>query len=311
MELPDVSADWGLSAVDLISFNQGWAVGKTSDGQNVTGVLLQYTVPLISASPAAINYHDVEVGAYSDQTVVVKNAGNGNLAIGAITSPASPFAVQADGCSGITLPPLQTCKVTYRFLPDSEGAFYDSSTIPSNGYAVTVTLTGTGNAGTVNYINLADPPDGQTYAICPDFGSSLFQWESSGVFSGIVLQYSLTSDFSKIPVRVKGNPGVNRVTLPTSTWKKVLLLPGSDGGVVYWTVIGAKKDKTTVAGDIFSFEVAGAEPVANPGISQTSKTTLPPPTLSWENQCNTKFKVWFGNSAGIQNGCRKKGCHLL
>ena len=66
---------------------------------------------------------------------------------------------------------------------------------------------------------------------------------------------------------MKGNPGVNQVTLPTSTWKKVLLLPGSDGGGVYWTVIGAKKDKSTVAGNIFSFEVAGAEPVANPAMS--------------------------------------------
>ena len=133
VELPDVSADWGLSAVDLFSFNQGWAVGKTSDGQNVTGVLLQYTVPLIVVSPVAVNYHDVEVGAYSDQTVVVKNAGNGDLAIDTITSPASPFAVQVDDCSGKTLSSLQTCKVTYRFLPDSEGAFYGSSTIPSNG----------------------------------------------------------------------------------------------------------------------------------------------------------------------------------
>jgi hypothetical protein len=85
-----------------------------------------------------------------------------------------------------------------------------------------------------------------------------------------------------------------------------LLLPGVDGGGVYWTVIGTKKDKTTVAGDIFSFGVAGAEPVANPEISQTSKTAQPPPTLSWENQCNTKFKAWFGNSADLQKPGAKK-----
>ncbi len=306
VELPDVSSDWGLSAVDLISFNQGWAVGQTSDGQNVTGSLLQYTVPLLSASPVAVNYHDVEVGAYSDQTVVVKNAGNGNLIIGTVTSPYSPFAIAVDGCSGKSLASLQTCGVTYRFLPDSDGTFSDSSTIPSNGNAVTVTLTGTGNSGTVNYIDLTNPPHGQTYAICPDLGSSLFQWESSGVFAGIELQFSLTSDFSKIPVRVKGNSGVNQVILRSDTWKKVLLLPGVDGGVVYWTVIGIKKDKTTVAGNVFSFEVAGAEPVANPEISQTSKTALPPPTLSWENQCNTKFKAWFGSRADFQNGGGRK-----
>jgi len=305
-DLPDVSTDWGLSAVDLISFNQGWAVGMTSDGQNVTGALLQYTVPLISALPAVIDYHVVEVGAYSDQTVIVKNAGNGDLLIGTITSPSSPFAIKTDGCSGITLPSLQTCKVTYRFLPDSEGSFSDSSTIPSSGDSVTVTLSGTGSSGTANYIYPASPPDGQTYIICPDLGSSLFQWESSGVFTGFEIQFSLTSDFSKIPVRIKGNPATDQVTLRSDTWKKVLLLPGVDGGVVYWTVIGAKKDKTTVAGDIFSFEVAGAEPVANPDISPTSKTALPPPTLSWENQCNTKFKAWFGNSADLQKGVGRR-----
>jgi hypothetical protein len=306
VELPDVSTDWGLSAVDLISSNQGWAVGQTSDGQNVTGVLLQYTVPQISVSPPTLNYHDVEIGSSLNQTVIVRNTGNGNLIIGTVTSPSSPFAIAADGCSGKSLASLQTCGVTYTFLPDSDGSFSDSSTIPYNEDAVTVTLTGTGATGTVNYINLVAPPDGQTYAICPDLGSSLFQWESSGVFASINLLFSSTADFSKIPVRLKGTPGVNQITIRSDTWKKVLLLPGVDGGVVYWTVIATKKDKTTVAGDIFSFHVAGAEPVANPEISQTSKTTLPPPTLSWENQCNTKFKAWFGNGADFQKGGVKK-----
>ncbi len=306
VELPDVGTDWGLSAVDLISSNQGWAVGKTSDGQNTTGVLLQYTVPLISVSPPALNYHDVEIGSSLSQTVIVRNSGNGNLIIGAVTPPSSPFAIAADGCSGKSLASLQTCGVTYRFLPDSEGTFSDSSTIPYNGNTMTVFLTGTGATGTVNYIHLLDPPNGQTFTVCPDLGSSLFQWESSGVFTSIYLLFSLTADFSNIPLRVRGNPGVDQVTLRSDTWKKVLLLPGPDGGVVYWTVIGTKKDKTTVAGNVFSFEVAGAEPVANPEISQTSKTTLPPPTLSWENQCNTKFKAWFGSRADFQNGGGRK-----
>jgi len=71
-------------------------------------------------------------------------------------------------------------------------------------------------------------------------------------------------------------------------------------------VIGTKREKTTVAGDLFSFDVAGAEPVANPEMSHTSKATLPPPALSWENQCNTKFKAWFGNTADVQTGRGKR-----
>jgi hypothetical protein len=306
VDLPDVSTDWGLSAVDLISSNQGWAVGKTSDGQDTAGVLLQFTVPLISISPPTLNYHDVEIGSSLNQTVIVRNTGNGNLIIGSVSSPSSPFAIAADGCSGKSLASLQTCGVTYRFLPDTEGTFSDSSTIPSNEDTMTVTLTGTGATGTVNYIHLLDPPNGQTFPVCPDLGSSLFQWESGGVFTSINLLFSLTADFSNIPIKVRGTPGVNQVTLRSDTWKKVLLLPGIDGGTVYWTVIATKKDKTRVEGDVFSFDVAGAEPVANPEISQTSKTTLPPPALSWENQCNTKFKAWFGNSADIQTGVGKK-----
>ena len=96
-----------------------------------------------------------------------------------------PLSIQTDGCSGKSLVPRQTCKVTYRFMPDSEGSISDSSTISTNGNTVTLTISGTGTAG--------------------------------------------------------------------------------------------------------------AEPVANPVISHTSKTTQPPPTLSWENSGNTKFKVWFGN----------------
>ena len=290
----------------MISFNQGWAVGQTSDGQNVKGVLLQYTIPQISVSPTTLNYHDVEIGASSDQTVVVRNSGNGNLIIGTVTSPSSPFAIAADGCSGKNLASLQTCGVTYRFLPDSEGTFSDSSTIPSNGNTMTVTLTGTGATGTVNYIDLLDPPDGQTFTVCPDLGSSLFQWESSGVFTSINLLFSLTADFSNIPLKVRGNPNLNQVILRSDTWKKVLLLPGADGGGIYWTVIGTKKNKTTVKSDVFFFDVGGAEPVANPEMSHTSKTTLPPPALSWENQCNTKFKAWFGNGADFQKGGVKK-----
>jgi hypothetical protein len=195
-DLPDVSSDWGLSAVDMISSSQGWAVGQTSDGQNVTGVLLQFASPQVSVSPTNIDYQSVEIGASSDKSVVVRNTGNGSLVIDAISSPSSPFSIKTDGCSGKSLVSRQTCRVTYRFVPDSEGSISDSSTISTNQNTVTLTLSGTGTAG--------------------------------------------------------------------------------------------------------------AEPVGNPVISETSKTALPPPTLSWENRGNTKFKVWFGNGANFKDQKVKK-----
>jgi hypothetical protein len=35
------------------------------------------------------------------------------------------------------------------------------------------------------------------------------------------------------------------------------------------------------------------ETVLNPSLSPVSKATLP--TLTWQNNCNVKFKVWFGH----------------
>ena len=111
-------------------------------------------------SPINIEYHGTAVGASSDKTVVVKNSGNGNLILGTITSPSPPFSIKTDDCSGESLPPLKACKVTYEFLPDSEGTFADSSNIPSNGLSgtpVKVTLKGSGIAGTSNSIQLLNP----------------------------------------------------------------------------------------------------------------------------------------------------------
>ena len=70
-------------------------------------------------------------------------------------------------------------------------------------------------------------------------------------------------------------------------------MPGVEGGPVYWKVIGTKADKTTETSDVRMIWIGGAQPVGSPEISPTQKSSLP--TLSWENKCNKKFKVWFGS----------------
>jgi hypothetical protein len=298
VEPPDVGADWSLSAVHFSSFNIGWAVGQSSDGTNTEGVLLRYAVAQISVSPANINFHDVEIGAVLDQIVTVKNNGNGALILGTITPPSPPFSIKTDDCSGKSIPPLTTCKVIYEFGPESGGIFAGSSNIPSNTFSetpITVTLAGSGIPETSNSIDLLSPPDGETFAACPDLNPPVFQWNPSGSFKSIELQFSPNGDFSGIPLKVRSNPSASQITIPSSVWRKVLLLPGDSGGKVYWRTVGQKQNNSKVESNIFSFEVQGAEAVSDPQISHTSKTTLPPPDLSWDNNCNIKFKVWFGN----------------
>ena len=311
---PDVSedwGDWGLSGIHLISPTGGWAVGvgQASDGSNLTGFLLRYTVPQISVSPMSINFNNVEIGAFLEKTVTVKNTGNGNLVIGTITAP-PPFSISTNSCSGKSLAWSQTCKVTYRFLPVSAGTFSGNSNIPSNGsssgfYQKTVTLTGTGKGETLNYINLLSPADRETFTACDYSNPPTFQWESGGTFTSIEVQFSSYKDFSKVPLKIKGNLNVNQLIIKPNIWKRVLLLRGDNGGRLFWRVVAKKKDKTMVQSDVFFFLVQPPNPGA-PEISHTSRTTSPPPTLSWGNDCNIMFTVWFGNDPDFRKSKMNK-----
>ncbi|MEM4720705.1 MAG: choice-of-anchor D domain-containing protein [Candidatus Methanomethylicaceae archaeon] len=384
--------------------------------------------PDITVNPSAVQFGNVNVGNSSDQTVTVQNDGTGNLTIGTISSPSTPFSKVADNCSGHTLSPLQSCTVTYRFTPTSGGSFSGNSNIPSNDpdeNPKTVTLSGTGvalpggvlsvtpsegfnssgnqggpfspsskdyvleNTGgasinwtatktkpwidlsktggslapgasttvtvsinsnanalspgthsdtitftnttnhvgdttrivtlTVNlppqiYINLSSPEDGAEFSCCSYYapiGPPTFRWETNATattFKTIVVQF-YTADPTVKPVTIKGKVGINEVTPSTSLWKKILLLPGTGGGTVYWKVVGTPKEKgyPIVESNIFSFTIESANPVGNPALSHTSRTTLPPPTLSWLNLCNIKFKVWFYNDPEYYDNPQKAG----
>ena len=279
------------------------------DGTNVRGVLLEYSVPAITVSPAKVNYKDVAIGALKDQTVTVGNNGNGHLIIGTITSPSAPFSLKTDNCSGKTIASQSSCKLVYRFDPTSGGTFTSSSNIPSNDPSraiVTVTLSGNGIVGPPLYINLLSPSNGEQFDGCAYYNPPTFQWNPSETFKSSVVQFSLQDDFSTIPVKANGKKGTSELLIPASSWKKVLLLPGASGGTVYWMVVGTRTDGSLVESDVFSLAVEGPQMVLNPTIAATSKTTPPFPTLTWGNNCNIKFKAWFGNDPDFTKRGMKK-----
>ena len=306
---PKVSSDWELQGVYFISSISGWAVGRGSDGSNVKGVLLKYSIPVISVSPTSIKYKEVTIGAVKDQTVTVRNNGNGSLIIDTITTPSLPFIKKTDGCSDKTIAPQNSCKLTYRFAPTSEGTFTSNSNIPSNDPSkglVTVTLNGSGIPGPTLYVHLLSPPNSEHFDACAYYNPPTFQWDPSETFKSSVVQYSLQDDFSTIPVTVNGKKGTSELLTPASSWKKVLLLPGASGGTVYWMVVGTRTDGSLVESDVFSLVVEGPQMVLNPTIAPTSKTTPPFPTLTWGNNCNINFKAWFGNDPDFTKRGMKK-----
>jgi hypothetical protein len=95
-------------------------------------------------------------------------------------------------------------------------------------------------------------------------------------------------------VKVKSN--LNSTTPKATAWKQVMQLPAGLGGAVYWTVFGVYTGgKTGIFSEVRSFTVEPANSVKNASINPISVTSLP--TLTWENNCNVSFKVWFGKDA--------------
>jgi hypothetical protein len=90
------------------------------------------------------------------------------------------------------------------------------------------------------------------------------------------------------PVKVKTT--TLEATITSSTWKRVLSIPG---GTVYWRVVGTRANRTKFISESRSIIIEPPQAVGNLNISFTSKGSLP--ELSWDNNCNTKFKVWFGS----------------
>jgi hypothetical protein len=105
--------------------------------------------------------------------------------------------------------------------------------------------------------------------------------------------------------QVKTKAATTTTIIKSNIWKKVLLIPVGTGGTVFWNVVGTRADRTTFASEFRFFIIDPPQPVGNPNISSTTKNIIP--TLTWESNCNTKFKVWFGNDQDFTKpGIKKK-----
>jgi hypothetical protein len=144
---------------------------------------------------------------------------------------------------------------------------------------------------------LTAPWNGQGFTGCSYYDLPTFSWSTEESFKSFEIQFSLNQSFSSIPLKVKASGTVTEIQMKSSTWKKIISMPGVEGGPVYWRVIGIRADKTTLTSDVRMIWIGGGQPVGSPEISPMQKSSLP--SLSWENKCNKKFKVWFGNDSSF------------
>jgi len=153
-------------------------------------------------------------------------------------------------------------------------------------------------------IILIAPDQGATYTACSYYTLPLFKWDTTEVFKSLEIHFSSQNNFATL-LKVRGKPELKELSMTSFVWKKVLLLPGPSGGTVYWRVVGTKADRTVVMSNVRSFNIEEPKEVGSPKIAPTSIAGLP--TLSWTNNCNIKFKVWFGNDPDCTKpGIKKK-----
>jgi len=132
----------------------------------------------------------------------------------------------------------------------------------------------------------------------------MFSWNAGETYRSSEIQFSLDPDFNGLPIKAKAVSTDHIITL--KTWKKVLSLPGSSGGTVYWRVVGTRPDKarTKVFSEVPSITIDPPESVGNPDISSPSKGSLP--TFGWQNNCNVRFKIRFGNDPDPEKATKKR-----
>ncbi len=149
----------------------------------------------------------------------------------------------------------------------------------------------------ISSIELQMPLNDSHFNACSLDSAPTFTWSTGEVFENYEIHFSLDSNFLSIPVKKKISGNLTEILITSNDWKEILSIPGKGGGTIYWRVVGIHLDQTTVTSEIRSIIVDPPQAVGAPTISPTSKDSLP--ELSWQNNCNTKFKVYFGNDANF------------
>ena len=135
----------------------------TDDGGSTDDFTLEAGSAYINVSKLQVPFGGVVLDHFSDKTISILNTGSSNLDIGQIAqkklitalenTPASPFSIINDSCSGNTLAASEECTFQIRFFPAVQGTFNDSFEIPSNDADEnSMTVSASGDGRTLNVI---------------------------------------------------------------------------------------------------------------------------------------------------------------
>lgn len=147
---------------DDFTWTPSWAdIGKTftlkatvtdsSDQVTTAEITIKVPVPAgyeaITVDPTSWDAGTVLIGNTNSKLVTITNSGQNPLALDGLTVAGAAFSKQSTTCPA-TLPVGESCTVTVKFAPESEGALSGSLkidwTAPPGGDPIVIPLTGTG-----------------------------------------------------------------------------------------------------------------------------------------------------------------------
>ncbi|MBN2383333.1 choice-of-anchor D domain-containing protein [bacterium] len=152
-----------------------------TDGVIVENDEISVQITALDPEPNPIWFADCPSGEIIHQTIQVTNISGSSVTITGITSPAAPFSISYNNCSG-QIQPGGSCYLEISFSPIDVGVYSDTFTITSVGGEVnTIFLFGQGTSPELQ-VRLLSPNGGESWAYSPSAASRknhLLAWESS------------------------------------------------------------------------------------------------------------------------------------
>ena len=144
-------------------------------------------------------------------------------------------------------------------------------------------------------ISLQSPDVQEEFGTCSIYSPPLFSWLVSETFSQFEIQFSKYLSFDDF-LRFEVQWPETQLSISLSSWRDILAISEVNSGYIEWRVIGKREDGTTGTSDASSLIIKWNS-AGSPSISPTSRKSKP--TLTWQTNCNTKFKVWFGSDGSF------------
>jgi hypothetical protein len=138
-----------------------------------------------------------------------------------------------------------------------------------------------------------------------------FEWTANETFSKFTILFSTSStNFSNPIAKATLQAAKRSWTPPSGTWKNILTSSYNMGTIrdIYWKVVLARPDKSTEETEVRSFRIGISQEVTIQ--SSANGACLPsgtPPTIVFDTNCNTKFKLEISSLNDFSNPSETKG----